>query len=110
MDGHPRIEGAPTPADADQHKAGLNVEGILEGMPEFVCKELLMYMYHDLLAQIPIFRSCSRRFLEQLVLRFRPQVYLPGDFLIREGDVASEMIFLQEGTVTVALCWVSRRM
>ncbi|NXL73536.1 CNGA4 protein, partial [Leptocoma aspasia] len=39
--------------------------------------------------------------LRQLVLRLRPQVFGPGEFVCRRGDVGREMYFIREGRLAV---------
>ncbi|NXL98242.1 CNGA4 protein, partial [Tyrannus savana] len=41
------------------------------------------------------------RVLRQLVLRLRPQVFGPGEFVCRRGDVGREMYFVREGRLAV---------
>ncbi|NXE70335.1 CNGA4 protein, partial [Calcarius ornatus] len=42
-----------------------------------------------------------RGVLRQLVLRLRPQVFGPGEFVCRRGDVGREMYFIREGRLAV---------
>lgn len=45
--------------------------------------------------KIPAFRMCSESFIRAVVTRLSPQVCLPGDFILRQGDKASSMFFGQ---------------
>ncbi|NWT81731.1 CNGA4 protein, partial [Lanius ludovicianus] len=47
------------------------------------------------------FHSWEHGVLQQLVLRLRPQVFGPGEFVCRRGDVGREMYFIREGHLAV---------
>ena len=51
--------------------------------------------------QVPLFQACDAVFQHNISMALRPDVYLPGDFIIRKGDVGSEMFFLVKGEVEV---------
>uniref|UniRef100_H9GHD3 Cyclic nucleotide-binding domain-containing protein n=1 Tax=Anolis carolinensis TaxID=28377 RepID=H9GHD3_ANOCA len=53
------------------------------------------------LRKVQIFRHCERSFLEELVLRLQPQVYVPGEYVCRKGEVGREMFFVREGQLAV---------
>ena len=58
--------------------------------------------YEPQLKNVPMFRKVPRRFIEALVTHFKPQVYLHGDYLIRERDLARDVYLLQTGEVSCA--------
>ena len=70
---------------------------VLNGVPELVSAEIMMFMFSDLIRKVPIFAMADRRFLEKVVRKFRAQVYLEGDILIREGDIGKELFFILSG-------------
>ena len=41
-------------------------------------------------------------FLNDLVLRLRPIIYIPGDFVCKKGEVGKEMYIVSRGVVQVA--------
>jgi hypothetical protein len=55
-------------------RKGLSVDEVMEGVPKIVKSEIMMFIYADLIRQVPLFSNCDRRFLEQVVLKFKPQV------------------------------------
>lgn len=48
-----------------------------------------------------IFEECEEGLLRELVLKLRPQVYSPGDFICRTGEVGKEMFIVNHGKVEV---------
>jgi glucose-6-phosphate 1-dehydrogenase len=55
----------------------------------------------DMLEKVPLFQTCSAVFLHSLSLILKPDVFAPGDFIIRKGDTGSEMFFIVRGEVEV---------
>jgi glucose-6-phosphate 1-dehydrogenase len=53
----------------------------------------------DMLEKVPLFQTCSAVFLHSLSLMLKPDVFAPGDFIIRKGDTGSEMFFVVRGEV-----------
>ncbi|NXW83604.1 CNGA4 protein, partial [Alopecoenas beccarii] len=53
------------------------------------------------LRRVGLFQSWEPGVLRQLVLRLRPQVFGPGEFVCRRGDVGHEMYFIREGQLAV---------
>jgi hypothetical protein len=42
--------------------------------------------------QVRIFQDCEAGLLAELVLKIRPQVFGPGEFVCRMGDIGREMV------------------
>jgi glucose-6-phosphate 1-dehydrogenase len=53
----------------------------------------------DVLVKVPLFETCNAVFLHSLSLMLKPDVFAPGDYIIRKGDTGSEMFFIVRGEV-----------
>lgn len=80
---------------------GFNVHNAVAELPPDLQTEILMEMHGGLLRRVPIFKSCSESFLRSIVMKLQPQVSLPGDYIIHEGDFGDEMYFVRNGRVEV---------
>ncbi len=55
----------------------------------------------DVLEQVPLFAGSDPVFLNELLLILEPDVFEPGEWVVREGDEAGEMYFVARGEVDV---------
>ena len=51
--------------------------------------------------QSSFLQGLSDMFLNDLVLRMRPIIYIPGDFVCKKGEVGKEMYIVSRGVVQV---------
>ena len=74
---------------------------VLNVLPAYLRNELLCYMNGDIIRTVPLFRDCSDGFMRSLVPLLTPEVVIPGDLLIREGEIGREMYLLRQGQLEV---------
>ncbi|XP_013930273.1 PREDICTED: cyclic nucleotide-gated cation channel alpha-4-like, partial [Thamnophis sirtalis] len=74
---------------------------ILQHLPERLRAEVAISVHLPTLRKVQIFQSCEQSLLEELVLKLKPQVYSPGEYVCRKGDIGREMYFIREGQLAV---------
>uniref|UniRef100_A0A8C5J3N3 Cyclic nucleotide gated channel subunit alpha 4 n=1 Tax=Junco hyemalis TaxID=40217 RepID=A0A8C5J3N3_JUNHY len=74
---------------------------VLRHLPRGLRAEVAASVHLAALRRVGLFRGWERGVLRQLVLRLRPQVFGPGEFVCRRGDVGREMYFIREGRLAV---------
>ncbi|XP_062370972.1 cyclic nucleotide-gated cation channel alpha-4 [Cinclus cinclus] len=74
---------------------------VLQHLPQGLRAEVAASVHLEALRRVGLFRSWEHGVLRQLVLRLRPQVFGPGEFVCRRGDVGREMYFIREGHLAV---------
>uniref|UniRef100_A0A8C3M504 Uncharacterized protein n=1 Tax=Geospiza parvula TaxID=87175 RepID=A0A8C3M504_GEOPR len=74
---------------------------VLQHLPRGLRAEVAASVHLAALQRVGLFRGWQREVLRQLVLRLRPQVFGPGEFVCRRGDVGREMYFIREGRLAV---------
>ncbi|XP_075870978.1 cyclic nucleotide-gated channel beta-3-like [Nelusetta ayraudi] len=51
--------------------------------------------------KIDLFKGCDQQMLVDMLLRLKSIIYLPGDFVVKKGDIGKEMYIIKGGAVQV---------
>ncbi|XP_072930266.1 cyclic nucleotide-gated cation channel subunit A-like [Epargyreus clarus] len=79
----------------------LDEEHVLASLPDKLKAEIAIRVHLDTLRRVRIFHDCEPGLLEALVLKLRLQVFSPGDYICRKGDVGKEMYIVKRGRLQV---------
>lgn len=79
----------------------LDEERVLAALPDKLKAEIAIRVHMDTLRQVRIFQDCEPGLLEALVLKLRLQVFSPGDYICRKGDVGKELYIVKRGRLSV---------
>ncbi|XP_052864290.1 cyclic nucleotide-gated cation channel subunit A [Anopheles cruzii] len=79
----------------------LDEERVLAALPDKLKAEIAIRVHMDTLRQVRIFQDCEPGLLEALVLKLKLQVFSPGDYICRKGDVGKEMYIVKRGSLSV---------
>jgi len=80
---------------------GLDEHEILRDLPTSMHTEISLFLNREVLEKVPFFKNASDNFINVLVRLLKPQVFAPGEFIIRYGDIGKEMYFINRGVVEV---------
>nr|XP_060612578.1 cyclic nucleotide-gated olfactory channel-like [Anolis sagrei ordinatus] len=83
------------------HKKAADEADVLRSLPDALRAEIAIHVHLSTLKQVRIFQDCEAGLLVELVLKLRPQVFSPGDYVCRKGDVGREMYIVKEGKLAV---------
>lgn len=70
-------------------------------LPEKLRAEISIHVHMHTLRRVAIFQDCEPGLLVELVLKLKLQVYSPGDFICRKGDIGKEMYIIKRGKLQV---------
>uniref|UniRef100_A0A8D3E917 Cyclic nucleotide-binding domain-containing protein n=1 Tax=Scophthalmus maximus TaxID=52904 RepID=A0A8D3E917_SCOMX len=79
----------------------IDEQEVLRSLPNKLRAEIAINVHLDTLKKVRIFQDCEASLLVELVLKLRPQVFSPGDFICRKGDVGKEMYIIKDGHLAV---------
>lgn len=68
-------------------KDGFDDQQVLDMLPEHLRFDLSLYLNRDLIRKVPFFNDSEVGFIKRLAIHLRPQLYSPGDFVIKAGQV-----------------------
>ncbi|CAL8078899.1 unnamed protein product [Orchesella dallaii] len=83
------------------NKQSLDEGKVLDALPDKLKAEIAIHVHLETLKQVKIFQDCEPGLLAELVLKLRLQVFSPGDYICRKGDVGREMYIIKRGKVSV---------
>ena len=82
-------------------KQSLNEEEVTSILPDRLKAEIAIHIHLKTLKMVKLFADCESSLLQELVLRLRLQVFSPGDYVCRKGDIGKEMYIVRRGKLSV---------
>lgn len=83
------------------HGDPLNEQHVLNALPDKLKAEIGIHVHFETLKKVDFFDKCEQGLLWEVVLRLRTQVYSPGEYVCRKGDVGREMYIVNSGKLEV---------
>ncbi|VDD74051.1 unnamed protein product [Mesocestoides corti] len=83
------------------NKQSLEEENVLAILPDKLKAEIAIHVHYDTLQRVKIFQDCDPGLLVELVLKLKLQVFSPGDYICRKGDIGKEMYIVKRGKISV---------
>ncbi|XP_064636997.1 cyclic nucleotide-gated cation channel alpha-3-like isoform X2 [Lineus longissimus] len=84
----------------DQQKT-LDENSLIEALPNKMKTDLAINVHFGTLSKVMLFQDCDKNLLYDLILKLKPVLYLPGDYICRKGEVGTEMYIVMSGQVQV---------
>ncbi|XP_035681348.1 cyclic nucleotide-gated cation channel alpha-3-like isoform X1 [Branchiostoma floridae] len=83
------------------NQKSLDEEEVLRSLPDKLKAEIAIHVHLDTLKRVSIFSDCEPGLLVEIVLKLKPQVFSPGDYICRKGDIGKEMYIVKQGKLAV---------
>uniref|UniRef100_A0AAQ4Q793 Cyclic nucleotide-binding domain-containing protein n=1 Tax=Gasterosteus aculeatus aculeatus TaxID=481459 RepID=A0AAQ4Q793_GASAC len=79
----------------------LDESELLDKMPLVMRTAIAVDINLSTFQKIDLFKGCDQQMLVDMLLRLKSIVYLPGDFVVKKGDIGKEMYIIKSGAVQV---------
>ncbi|XP_077861641.1 cyclic nucleotide-gated channel rod photoreceptor subunit alpha-like [Saccoglossus kowalevskii] len=81
----------------------IDESSLLEMLPERLRAEIAIHVHLETLKKVNIFEGCEQGLLCELVLKLKSQIYSPGDYICKTGEIGREMYIINHGKVEVVI-------
>lgn len=82
-------------------RRGSDESDVLNDLPQNLKVDVALFLNRDIIQKVPIFKEANEHLIRQIVMALKPIIYLPGDYIFRQGDMGEEMYFISRGAVEV---------
>ncbi|XP_069813503.1 cyclic nucleotide-gated channel beta-3 isoform X2 [Dendropsophus ebraccatus] len=79
----------------------LDESELLEEMPTKMQLAIAMDVNLAIVSNVELFKGCDNQMIQDLLLKLKSIVYLPGDFVCKKGEIGREMYIIKQGSVQV---------
>uniref|UniRef100_A0A8C7ZQX6 Cyclic nucleotide gated channel subunit beta 3, tandem duplicate 1 n=1 Tax=Oryzias sinensis TaxID=183150 RepID=A0A8C7ZQX6_9TELE len=79
----------------------LDESELLDKMPLVMKTAIAVDINMATFQKIALFQGCDQQMLVDMLLRLKSIIYLPGDFVVKKGDIGKEMYIIKSGAVQV---------
>jgi voltage-gated potassium channel len=84
-----------------ENRLGQHESSVLSNLPQSLKKEISLHINKKLIERVPFFKNTDKSFISDIISQLRPEVFLPGDFIFKKGDVGNCMYFICNGSIDV---------
>ncbi len=80
---------------------GVSAKSFLQDLPDPIRLEIVFHLTSDLIEQVPLFRHANEAMRNALLMSLEPQVYVPGSYVVREGELGNGLYFVSRGRMVI---------
>jgi voltage-gated potassium channel len=84
-----------------EQKKSVTSRTVVEDLPPSLSLEILMHENRALVDKVEVFMGADEVFIREAVQRLRPRVFLPREYIVRQGEYGDSMYFLTLGDLDV---------
>lgn len=82
-------------------KKNVSEDNPLSDLPVSISLEIMLYLNRDMLMRVDLFKNAEDIFVREAIQMLKPLIYLPEDYIIRQGEYGDCMFFLSSGEIEV---------
>jgi hypothetical protein len=82
-------------------RRGFDENSVMNELPYSLRMKVALYLNKNIIEKISIFQGASEEIISEIVLKLKPEIYMPSDFIFKEGDTGDKMFFISFGSVAI---------
>nr|XP_023922009.1 potassium channel SKOR [Quercus suber]POE98457.1 potassium channel skor [Quercus suber] len=88
-----------------KHESSYTEAAVLQDIPMSIRAKISQTLYLPYVEKVPLFKGCSSEFINQIVIRFHEEFFLPGEVIMEQGNVVDQLYFVCHGVLEeVGIC------
>lgn len=82
---------------------GLDKNKVLEDLPPYLKNKINVFLNSEIIKKVPLFQQCKddQEFITEIVVCLKARVCLANSFVVRKGEMGTEMYFISRGELNV---------
>lgn len=84
-------------------KGSVSSSSIVDDLAPSLGLEILLFQNADMLRKVEVFKQVEDLFIREAVKLLNPIIFLPGEYIMRQGEYGDRMYFLTSGSVAVEI-------
>jgi voltage-gated potassium channel len=84
-----------------EQRKSVTERSVIEDLPASLSMEILLHQNRALLEKVELFRGADEVFIRETVQKLRPRVFLPKEYVIRQGEYGDSMYFITSGSLAI---------
>jgi voltage-gated potassium channel Kch len=81
----------------------ITTQALLGELPHTLSTDIALFLNKNILEKVPYFSDADDLFIREIVQVMEPLAFLPGDYIIRQGEYGDSMYFLSSGEIEVII-------
>lgn len=74
---------------------------LLANLPQSLKTDISLHIHKELIKKVPYFKQTDKDFITDIIMQIKPLVFLPGDYIVKKGEMGHCMYFISNGSVQV---------
>lgn len=80
-----------------QYESSYNDTVVLQDIPASFRAKISQKLYEPYIKEVPLFKGCSPAFIKQIAIKVHEELFLPGEVIIEEGNIADQLYIVCHG-------------
>jgi voltage-gated potassium channel len=84
-----------------ENRMGYDESAVLSELPSALQSEVSLVLKQEYIEKIPFLKGAYQELIRDMAFELRPEVFTPGTYVFRAGDVGRHLYFISQGQVEV---------
>lgn len=82
-------------------RLGYDESSAIAELPPTLRTEISLFLNREIIEAVPLLQEAGQEFVRAIALEMRPMIFMPGDYVVRVGEMGDAMYFISRGAVEV---------